>query len=68
MARYLEEIKGPDAAEKYSSVMSTLTDLGAQDSRKSLEREMLLKVKQGLMENLSVLHQHHFGKRNWIGD
>mmetsp|Transcript_9693 Transcript_9693/g.17640 ORF Transcript_9693/g.17640 Transcript_9693/m.17640 type:complete len:286 (-) Transcript_9693:266-1123(-) len=55
MPRYLEEIKGPDAAEKYTSVMSTLTDLGAQDSKKSLEREMLLEVKQGLMDKLSGL-------------
>jgi hypothetical protein len=55
MARYLEEIKGPEAAEKYTSAMSTLTELGAEGSMKSLEREMLLQVKEGLMEQLSIL-------------
>ena len=52
MPRYVEEILGIDAAEQYRSAMHTLHLLGATETVKSLEQEMLPKVREGLMEKL----------------
>lgn len=55
MSRYMEEIRGAVAAEHYQKSMSTLKLLGATETMASLEREMLLDVKQGLMDKVGNL-------------
>lgn len=56
MSRYLSDVHKDDAAaDKYSSAISTLEALGATETMKCLEREMLNQVRKGLMEKLSAL-------------
>jgi len=52
MPRYVEEILGIDAADQYRSAMHTLNLLDATETIKSLENEMLPKVREGLMDKL----------------
>mmetsp|Transcript_2717 Transcript_2717/g.3962 ORF Transcript_2717/g.3962 Transcript_2717/m.3962 type:complete len:273 (-) Transcript_2717:230-1048(-) len=55
MGKYIEDVDGEDAAEHYRSAMSTLKLMGATETMGSLEREMLPKVRTGMMEKLSDL-------------
>mmetsp|Transcript_9677 Transcript_9677/g.13682 ORF Transcript_9677/g.13682 Transcript_9677/m.13682 type:complete len:276 (+) Transcript_9677:189-1016(+) len=55
MGKYIEEVDGEDSAEHYRSAMSTLKLMGATESMGSLEREMLPKVRKGLMDKLADL-------------
>jgi hypothetical protein len=55
MPRYLSDVKDDEAAKKYSSAIATLEALGATETMKCLEREMLDQVRKGLMQKLSTL-------------
>lgn len=53
LPKYIEEIKGKNAAEDYRTAVKTLKLLGATKTLGSLEKEILPEVRRGLMEKYS---------------
>lgn len=53
LAGYISQVRGDEAAEQYVSAVNSLKALGATETIGTLEREMLPKMKQGLMDKMS---------------
>lgn len=53
LPRYVEIVRGKEAAEQFRTAQSALKAIGATDTMGSLEREMLPQVRKGLMDVLS---------------